>query len=133
MKKRSRSPNGQARSPAYLLTFDPTDEAEQRAWAVMQRLAAQRRAKPVLIGFLMAWSEIEMRTNQRYSVEDMMAMFVTSVVSGQRVGLGPSNFVMDVMAGDTPSIIVGTADHADPDEVRDELALGMGDLFGDEG
>src|SRR5258708_30227836 len=85
--KRSRAPNGQARNPSYLLTFDPDDEAEQRAWSVMQRLAAQRRAKPVLIGFLMALSEIESRTNQRYSVEDMMAMFVTSVVSGQRGGL----------------------------------------------
>src|SRR5512140_4028160 len=86
MKKRGRSPNGQARNTSYLLTFDPTDETEQRAWAVMQRLAAQRRAKPVLIGFLMALSEIESRTRQRYSVEDMMAMFVTSVVSGQRGG-----------------------------------------------
>ncbi|MHB8627004.1 MAG: hypothetical protein ACYDBJ_06140 [Aggregatilineales bacterium] len=132
MTKRPRSPNGQAKSPAYLLTFDPTNEAEQRAWAVMQRLAAQRRAKPVLIGFLMALSEIEMRTNQHYSVEDMMALFVTSVVSGQRGGFAPAGFALGDLSDETPSIIVGTADHADPDEVRDELALGMGDLFGDD-
>lgn len=131
MKKRSRAPNGKARNTSYLLNFDTSDSAESRAWAVMQRLAAQRRAKPVLIGFLMALSEIEDRTKQRYSVEDMMAMFVTSVVSGQRIGpiLG---FSSDDLLGDVPSIIVGSADHADPDEVRDELALGMGDLFGDE-
>jgi len=129
--KRSRSPNGQARNPSYLLTFDPTDDAEQRAWAVMQRLAAQRRAKPVLIGFLMALSEIESRINQRYAVEDMMAMFVASVISGQRGDSSSFAFSMDDLSG-VPSIIVGTADHADPDEVRDELALGMGDLFGDE-
>jgi hypothetical protein len=94
----------------------------------MQRLAAQRRAKPVLLGFLLALSEIEARTNQRYSVEDMMAMFVASVVSGQRGSVIPASFPLD----EVPSIIVGTADHADPDEVRDELALGMGDLFGDD-
>ena len=80
--KRSRSPNGQARDPSYLLTFDPADGAEQRAWVVMQRLAAQRRAKPVLIGFLMALSEIASRINQRYAVEDMMAVFVVSVICG---------------------------------------------------
>lgn len=130
--KRSRSPNGKAKSSAYLLTFDPADEAEQRAWAVMQRLAAQRRAKPVLIGFLIALSEIEMRTSQHYSVEDMMAMFVTSVVSGQRGGFAATGFALGDLSSEVPSIIVGTADHADPDEVRDELALGMGDLFGDD-
>src|SRR5262249_42753632 len=129
----SRSPNGQARNPSYLLTFDPTDEAERRAWAVMQRLAAQRRAKPVLIGFLMALSESESRTNQRYSDEDMMAMLVASVVSGRREGTAVPGFPLGDLSGDVPSIIVGSADHADPDEVRDELALGMGDLFGDEG
>lgn len=131
--KRSRSPNGQARNPSYLLTFDPQDEAERRAWAVMQRLAAQRRAKPVLMGFLLALSEIEARTNQRYSVEDMMAMFVTSIVSGRQGGAVAAGFSLDSLLEEAPSIIVGTADHADPDEVRDELALGMGDLFGDEG
>jgi hypothetical protein len=130
--KRKRSPNGKARNHSYLLTFDTTDEAEQRAWAVMQRFAAQRRAKPILMGFLMALSEIESRTGQRYSAEDMMALFVASVVSGQGAGSMSSRFVSGDLSTDTPSIIVGTADHADPDEVRDELALGMGDLFGDE-
>jgi len=132
VKKRSRSPNGQARNPTYLLTFDLTDEAEQRAWTAMQRLAAQRRGKSVLIGFLMALAELERQTNQQYAAEDMMALFVTALVSGQRVGYGTSNLVMNGMSEDSPSIIVGTADHADPDQVRDELALGMGDLFGDE-
>src|SRR5512140_3369819 len=121
MKKRGRSPNGQARNTSYLLTFDPTDEAEQRAWTVMQRLAAQRRAKPVLIGFLMALAEIESRTSQRYSVEDMMAMFVTSVVSGQRSGIPFTDIPLGDLSEEAPSIIVGTADHADPDEARDEL------------
>ena len=128
MKKRSRSPNGQARSPTYLLTFDLANEAEQRAWTAMQRLAAQRQAKSVLIGFLMALADLERQTNQQYAVEDMMALFIAALVSGQRVGYGMSNLMID----DSPSIIVGTADHADPDQVRDELALGMGDLFGDD-
>ena len=94
----------------------------------MQRLAAQRQAKSVLIGFLMALADLERQTNQQYAVEDMMALFIAALVSGQRVGYGVSNLMID----DSPSIIVGTADHADPDQVRDELALGMGDLFGDE-
>jgi hypothetical protein len=63
---------------------------------------------------------------------DMMAMFVTSVVSGQRGGFASTDFSLGDLSDEAPSIIVGTADHADPDEVRDELALGMGDLFGDD-
>lgn len=129
----TRSQNGKAQTPSYLLTFDLTDDGQRRAWEVMQRLAAQRRAKPVLMGFLMALSELEVHTNQRYSAEDMMAMFVTLIVSGQGTGGAlSSGFSWGDMATDAPALIVGTADHADPDEIRDELALGMGDLFGDE-
>jgi len=127
----SRSKNGEAQTPSYLLVFDLSDDMEQRAWAVLQTLAAQRRSKRTLMGFLLALDEIRKRTGTDYSVDDMLARFISSMVTG-----GPTRGYLQLpssdLSEDAPSVIIGTADHADPDEVRDELALSMGDLFGDD-
>lgn len=128
----SRSKNGEAQTPSYLLVFDVSDDAQKRAWSVMQKLAAQRRSKRTLLGFLLALDEIQKRTGSEHSVDDMMARFIASMVASEGTLRGYAQFPSGDLFEDTPSIIVGTADHADPDEIRDELALSMGDLFGDD-
>jgi len=127
----SRSKNGEAQTPSYLLVFDLSDDMEQRAWAVLQTLAAQRRSKRTLMGFLLALGEIRKRTGTDYSVDDMLARFISSMVAGNQTR-GYVQLPSSDLSEDAPSIIVGTADHADPNEIRDELALSMGDLFGDD-
>lgn len=128
----TRSKNGEAQTPSYLLAFDLSDDGQRRAWAVMQKLAAQRRSKRTLLGFLLALDEIQRRTGSEHSVDDMMARFITSMVTGESPSTGYAQIPSSDLSEDTPSIIVGTADHADPDEIRNELALSMGDLFGDD-
>lgn len=128
----SRSKNGDAQTPSYLLVFDLSDDAQKRAWVVMQKLAAQRHSKRTLMGFLLALDEIQRRTGTEHSVDDMMARFITSMVAGEGLARGYAQFSSSDLSEDVPSIIVGTADHADPDEIRDELALSMGNLFEDD-
>jgi len=125
-----RSQNGKARNTAYLLTFDVDIEAQSRAWAVMQKLAEKRRSKKTLIGFLLALDEIQRQTRNEYSVEEMMALFIKSVVTGSNAPpLSPGLSLGDF--AEEPALIFGTAEHDDPDLIRDQLALSMGNLFDD--
>ncbi len=128
----TRSKNGEAQTPSYLLIFDLNNDSQKRAWDVLQKLSAERRSKRTLMGFLLALDEIRKRTGSEHSVDDMLARFITSMATGGSATSGYPSFSSSDLSGDTPSIIVGTANHADPDDVRDELALGMGDLFGDD-
>ena len=128
----TRSQNGKAQTPSYLLTFDLSDDAQKRAWEMLQQLAAQRRSKRTLMGFLLALAEIQLRTGREQSVDDLLARFIVSLTTGESETRGYIEYPSGDLSKETPSIIVGTADHADPDETRDELALSMGDLFGDD-
>jgi hypothetical protein len=128
----SKPGNGQAKSGTYLLAFDLQDEAEWRAWSVTQSLAAERKLKRTLLGFLLALDEVRRQTSKDYGVEEMMARFVASLVvdgSASRAST-PISRVGD-FAEDAP-LIIGTANHADPNEAREQLALSMGNLFDDD-
>ena len=127
--------NGEGEAGSYLLVFDRTKDAEERAWQMTRKLAAQRRLKHTLLGFLLALDEIRERTGKDHSVEEMMASFISSMSMDRQQNSAyaqPSLPPLGDLSEDIPALIVGSADHVDPDEARDQLALGMGDLFGDD-
>jgi hypothetical protein len=130
--KGEKSKNGQAKSLGYLLTFDEKDEAELRAWRMCQQLASQRQLKRTLLGFLLALDDIRRYTQRDTSVEEMMARFVSSMIMDP-VGIRPSQpLPIGDLSEEAPPLIVGSAHHADPDQARQQLALDVGDLFGDD-
>lgn len=128
----SKPGNGQAKSGTYLLAFDLNDETEHRAWTMTQALAAERKLKRTLLGFLLALDEVQRLTHRDYGVEDMMARFVASLVTDGNINPArPPALSLGDFSDDAP-LIIGTANHANPDEARNQLAMGMGDLFSDD-
>ena len=125
-----KSGNGQAKGSSYLLSFDLDDEAERRAWKVMQSLASERKLKRTLLGFLLALDEIQLRSGKVQSVEEMMGRFITSIIMGGSAGQSAPALSIGDYAEDAP-LIIGSVNHADPEQARDQLALGMGSLFDD--
>ena len=130
--KNEKSKNGQAKSLGYLLTFDDKDEAELRAWKMCQQLASQRQLKRTLLGFLLALDDVRRYTQRDYSVEEMMSRFVSSmIIDPSSARLTRPLFIGD-LSEEAPPLIVGSAHHIDPEEARQQLALDVGDLFGDD-
>ena len=124
-------PNGQAQSGSYLLVFDLDDEGQRKAWKVAQQLASQRKLKHVLVGFLLAVHTVQEKTDRVIDLMEFMAQFITGLVTGGYTGI--PTISEDTDPEELPTMFMGTDDHADPVEARENFAFGMGDLFGDDG
>ena len=127
---RQKPPNGQAQSGSYLLTFDLDDEGQRKAWEVAQQLASQRKLKSVLVGFLLAVHTVQEKTGRVIDLMEFMAQFITRLVTGGYAGV--STITENTTLDDLPVAFIGTDDHADPMEARENFAIGMGDLFADD-
>lgn len=127
---RRKPQNGRAKGNSYPLTFDLADEGQRKAWEVAQHLASQRKLKSVLVGFLLAVHTVQEKTGRTIDLMEFMAQFVTGLVTGS--GYSPS-ITEHTEPEELPTMFVGTADHADPVEARENFAIGMGDLFEEDG
>lgn len=128
MERYSKPPNGQANGGSYLLTFDLDDEAQAKAWEVAQQLAAGRKLKHVLTGFLLAVHTVQEHTGKPVDLMEFMAQFITQMVIGGRVD-GAPRLTEDTLPEELPTMFAGTEDHADPLAARQAFAGGMGNLF----
>jgi hypothetical protein len=125
--------NGQAESGSYLLVFDLDDEGQSKAWEVAQQLASQRKLKHVLVGMLLAVHTVQEQTGKTLDLLQFMAAFITGLIQGEGGGYGGVRITEATEPEELPSLFVGTDDHADPIEARENFSVGMGDLFGDDG
>jgi hypothetical protein len=128
---RRKPPNGQSEGGSYLLVFDLDDESQRKAWQIAQQLASQRKLKSVLVGFLLAVHTIQEKTGRVIDLMEFMAQLITGLVTGGFTGI--SAISEDTDPEELPSMFMGTDDHADPIEARENFAFGMGDLFADDG
>jgi len=130
-RSRRKPANGQAQSGSYLLVFDLDDEGQQKAWQVAQQLAGQRKLKHVLVGFLLAVHNVQEKTGKVIDLLDFMAQFITGMVFGLK---GQSHYTIteDTTPEELPVAFIGTDDHADPLEARENFAYSIGDLFGED-
>jgi hypothetical protein len=124
-------PNGQAQSNSYLLVFDLDDESQRKAWEVAQELASQRKLKHVLVGLLLAVHTVQEKTGKVIDLIDFVSQFVTGMVFGLR-GQSYYQITESTTLDDLPVAFIGTDDHADPMEARENFAIGMGDLFAED-
>jgi hypothetical protein len=124
-------PNGQAQSNSYLLVFDLDDESQRKAWEIAQQLASQRKLKHVLVSLLVAIHTVQEKTGKVVDLIDFVSQFITGMVFGLK---GPSKYQIteSTTLEDLPVAFIGTDDHADPVEARENFAIGMGDLFADD-
>jgi hypothetical protein len=124
-------PNGQAQSNSYLLVFDLDDESQRKAWEVAQELASQRKLKHVLVGLLLAVHTVQEKTGKVIDLIDFVSQFVTGMVFGLK-GQSYYQITESTTLDDLPVAFIGTDDHADPMEARENFAIGMGDLFAED-
>ena len=129
-RSRQKPPNGQAQNGSYLLVFDLDDEGQRKAWEIAQQLASQRKLKGVLVGFLLAVHTVQEKTGKVIDILDFMAQFITGMVFGLK-GQSQYQITASTTLDELPVAFIGTDDHADPMEARENFAIGMGDLFGD--
>jgi hypothetical protein len=111
--------------------FDLDDEGQQKAWEVAQQLAAQRKLKHVLVGFLLAVHTVQEKTGKIIDILDFMAQFITGIVFGLK-RQSPYQITAATTLDELPGAFIGTDDHADPMEARENFIIGMGDLFGED-
>jgi hypothetical protein len=126
-----KAPNGQANSGSYLLVFDLDDEGQAKAWQMAQQLAAERKLKHVLVGMLLAIHTVQEQTGKAIDLLQFMAAFITGLVHGGEGRYG-MRITETTEPTELPSVFVGTDDHADPMEARQQFAAGIGDLFADD-
>jgi hypothetical protein len=62
----------------------------------------------------------------------MMSRFVSSLILDPGNSRIPSPLPIGDLSEEAPPLIVGSAHHIDPDDARQQLALDVGDLFGDD-
>ena len=124
-------PNGQAQSNSYLLVFDLDDESQRKAWEIAQQLASQRKLKHVLVSSLVAIHTVQEKTGKVVDLIDFVSQFITGMVFGLKT---QSNYQIteSTTLDDLPVAFIGTDNHADPTEARENFAIGMGDLFGED-
>ena len=128
---REKPPNGQAQSGSYLLVFDLDDESQRKAWEVAQELASQRKLKHVLVSILVAIHSVQEKTGKVIDLIDFVSQFITGMVFGLK-GQSAYQITESTTLDELPVAFIGTDDHADPTEARENFAIGMGDLFGDD-
>ncbi len=121
-----KSPNGQATVSSYLLTFDTADDSQKKAWEVAQQLAAQRKLKHVLTGFLLSVHTVQEQTGKQIDLMEFMAQFITNMVVG---GKAMPRITEEMHPEELPTMFTGTDDHSDPMEARQVFAVSMGSLF----
>ena len=122
--------NGHGESGTYLLVFDLDDEGQRKAWEVSRQLASQRKLKHVLVGMLLAIYTVQEQTGKALDLLEFMAQFITGMVFGG-TNKGYS-ITEDTKMEDLPGAFIGTQDHADPMEARENFSVGMGNLFDDD-
>jgi hypothetical protein len=124
-------PNGQAQSNSYLLVFDLDDESQRKAWEIAQQLASQRKLKHVLVSLLVAIHSVQEKTGKVVDLIDFVSQFITGMVFGLK-GQSHYQITASTTLDELPVAFIGTDDHADPTEARENFAIGMGDLFADD-
>lgn len=132
MPKRFKSPNGQGKGSTFLVAFNLDDEQEARAWAMAQQLACPHgKRKHVLLGFLLALCDYQDITGVELNADKVVAMFMSGVLLNSD-GHPTGRIRFEDLPETEPELIIGTADHADPEETRLNFAISMGDMFGDD-
>ena len=80
---------------------------------------------------LLAVQTVQQKTGRVIDLIDFMAQFVTGLVSGNIFARSPC-ITNETTPDELPSLLAGTTQHTDPGEARENFAMGMGNLFGDE-
>ena len=86
----------------------------------------------IWVGFLLAVHTVQEKTGRVIDLMEFMAQFITGLVSGA-AHTTSSRITEETTPEELPSAFVGTTHHADPEEARENFAIGMGDLFADDG
>lgn len=125
-----RAKNGQAAKPAFLMEFDLTNPAQQKAWDVAQRKAKHYGVRKALINaFLIAVDDFERLTGHEMTADLVSGFFMARAMSG--VGLSSG-----VAAAEPPTpipkdeIIVVSSQKASARDTAHAMLGDMGNMFG---
>jgi hypothetical protein len=119
---------GKVQSDSYLLTFDPNEDKEVNARKMAQRLASKRKLKSALITLLAAMHDVELEMGHEIDLSEFTSRFVKGLVLGTPA-YGSVHITAEVSPDQLQSEWVGTVDHVDPEEARDNLQLRMGNML----
>ncbi len=121
---------GSLSSKSYLLTFGASD-VEEKARNAARQLAPKRKLKGILINLLAAIDEIQAEAGQSLDYSEFTPQFFRNLLAGEPMVQKPvitATTVPDAL----PDGWVGTVDHVDPDAVRHNLQLRMGNVLDDD-